>query len=74
MILLLARCGARSSITARLNSAVNKAITVIDESTWTPIRYPNAIFEEDENRFVSHTQVAEIGFTASRRRQSPLAG
>ncbi len=40
------------------------------DSGWTPIRYPNAIYDEDEERWVSDAEVAEIGFTAftSRRR------
>ena len=30
----------------------------------TPIRYPNAIWDEDEQRFISDAQVAEVPFTA----------
>jgi hypothetical protein len=29
-----------------------------------PIRYPNAIYDEDEQRWVSDAEVAEVGFTA----------
>ena len=58
------RAGARFSITARLNPAVVKAITGIDEQAWTPIRYPNAIFDEDEQRWVSDAEVAETVLTA----------
>ena len=64
------RGGARFSITARMNSAVLKAISSIAESAWTPIRYPNAILDEDEQRLVSDAEVAEVPFTAftSRRK------
>ena len=36
---------ARATRTCRLTPAVVKAITGIDEQAWTPIRYPNAIFD-----------------------------
>ena len=58
------RAGARFSITARLTKTVVAAITSIDEQAWTPIRYPNAIFDEDEQRWVSDAEVAEVAFTA----------
>lgn len=56
--------GARFSVTARLNSSVNRAIAGIDEAAWTPIRYPNAIWDQVDNRFISDAEVAEIEFTA----------
>jgi hypothetical protein len=58
------RAGARFSVTARLTPSVVKAITGIDEQSWVPIRYPNAIFDEAEQRWVSDAEVAEVGFTA----------
>ncbi len=58
------RAGARFSITARLTPTVIAAITGIDEQAWTPIRYPNAIYDETEQRWISDAEVAEIGFTA----------
>jgi hypothetical protein len=36
------------SVTARMNPQVTKAIARIGEEAWTPIKYPNAISEEDE--------------------------
>jgi hypothetical protein len=64
------RAGARFSITARLGPTVTAAITTIPDNGWTAIRYPNAIYDQDEQRWVSDAEVAEIGFTAftSRRR------
>ena len=64
------RAGARFSVTARLTPTVVKAIASIDEQAWTPIRYPNAIYDEDEQRWISDAEVAEIAFTAftSRRK------
>jgi hypothetical protein len=58
------RAGARFSITARLTPAVVKAITGIDEDAWVAIRYPNAIYDEDEQRWVSDAEVAETVLTA----------
>lgn len=52
------------SVTARMNPAVLKAITSIENDSWTPISYPNAVFDEAENRWVSDAEVAEIEFTA----------
>jgi hypothetical protein len=43
---------------------VIKAITNIDEQAWTPIRYPRAIYDQDEQRWVSDAEVAETMFTA----------
>jgi len=43
---------------------VVRAITSIEEAGWTPIRYPNAIYDEDEQRWVSDAEVAEVAFTA----------
>lgn len=58
------RAGARFSITARQTATVTRAITTIGEDAWTAIRYPNAIFDNDEQRWVSDAEVAEIGYTA----------
>src|SRR5690349_7712534 len=58
------RAGARFSLTARLTTTVIKAITSIPDSAWTPIRYPNAIYDEDEQRWISDAEVAEVEFTA----------
>ena len=57
------RGGARFSITARMNPAVVGAISGIDEDAWTPISYPNAIWDEAEQRLVCDAEVAEVPFT-----------
>ena len=64
------RHDARFSVTARLNPSVVQVIAGIDETAWTPIKYPEAIWDEDEQRWISEAEVAEIGYTAfgSRRR------
>ena len=70
------RGGAHFSITGRMNPAVATAISGVKESAWTPIRYPNAIWDQDVNRFISDAQVAEVAFTAftSRRQSEHISG
>jgi hypothetical protein len=58
------RAGARFSITARMDKAVTAAITRIPESAWVSIKYPRAIWDEAEQRWISDAQVAEISYTA----------
>lgn len=62
--------GARFSITARMDPAVTAAISRIPEESWTAIQYPNAIFDEEEGRWISDAEVAEVPYTAftSRRK------
>lgn len=62
--------GARFSITARMDPAVTAAISRIPEDAWTGIRYPEAIFDEEQGRWISDAEVAEVPYTAftSRRK------
>ena len=70
------RAGARFSVTARMDPAVRRAIAAINEQAWTPIHYPGAIWDEDEQRLISDAEVAEIEFTAftSRRKAEHIHG
>lgn len=65
------RAGARFSITARHTKAVTSAIAAIADNGWTAIRYPNALFDDEQQRWISDAEVAEIPFTAftSRRKR-----
>jgi hypothetical protein len=67
------RAGARFSVTARHTPTVTRAITTIPDTAWAPIRYPNAIWD-DEQRWISDAEVAEIEFTAftSRRKSEHI--
>jgi len=58
------RRGARFSVTARHDPAVLRAIAAIPEDAWTPIRYPNAIYDADQRRWISDAEVAETTHTA----------
>lgn len=56
--------GAHVSVTVPMNSSVKKAIEAIPKQAWTPIKYTNAIFDEDTGRWISTAEVAEIDYTA----------
>ena len=58
------------SVTARMNPQVKKAIAAIGEEQWRTIKYPHAIFDEAEQRWISDAEVAEVPFVAftSRRK------
>ena len=58
------RAGAAFSITARHTRSVRAAIAGIDEAAWVPIRYPHAVWDDDEHRWVSDAEVAETTYTA----------
>jgi hypothetical protein len=60
----VSRAGARFSITARLNASVRAAIDTIADDAWTPIHYPNAIWDHQAGRWVSDAEVAETAYTA----------
>lgn len=55
---------AHFSITARLNPPVRKAIDTISADAWTTIKYTDAVWDEDGQRWISQAEVAEIPFTA----------
>jgi len=52
------------SVTARMTPTVTTAIASIPADGWTPIKYPHAIFDEAEQRWVSDAEVAEVPFVA----------
>jgi hypothetical protein len=52
------------SVTARMTKTVTAAIAGIPAQAWRPIEYPNAIYDETEQRWVSDAEVAEVAFTA----------
>lgn len=67
------RGGARFSVTARMTKTVQRAIASIPEDAWTAIAYPNAIWDEDEQRLISDAEVAEVpafaAFTSRKKHQ-----
>jgi hypothetical protein len=75
VVAAVGRAGARFSITARLNASVRAAIATIPDQGWTPIHYPNAVWDEQAGGWVSDAEVAETSYTAftSRRRRTVTA-
>ena len=47
-----------------MNSSVRAAIAAIPEDAWTPIEYPQAIWDDQLGCWVSDAEVAETGYTA----------
>jgi hypothetical protein len=58
------RRGARFSITARQDKAVRRTIATITPNAWTTISYTNALYDEQQQRWISNAEVAEIPYTA----------
>jgi hypothetical protein len=58
------RGGARFSVTVRLDRPIRAAIATIDEDAWVDINYPQAIWDDDEQRWISDAQIAETVYTA----------
>ena len=58
------RKGARFSVTARQDKAVRAAIAGIAADAWTTIKYTDAVFDEQQQRWISDADVAEITYTA----------
>ncbi|MGH3097890.1 MAG: IS1380 family transposase [Streptosporangiales bacterium] len=52
------------SVTARMTKTVTAAIAGIDEDAWRTIKYPKAVFDQDEQRWISDAEVAEVRFVA----------
>ena len=60
----IARHRARFSVTARQDPSVRRAISAIPDTAWTPIHYPNAIWDEQTGELISDAEVAETGHLA----------
>jgi hypothetical protein len=58
------RAGARFSVTVPLRRDIRAVIEAIPGSAWTPITYPRAIWDENQQRLISDAQVAEVPCTA----------
>src|SRR5216684_7058336 len=56
--------GARFSVTAPMNASIRAAIAAIGDDSWTPIRYPHAVWDDHLDCWISDAEVAEIEYTA----------
>ena len=58
------RGGAKVSVTTKMSPTIKAAIEGIDEQAWRPIKYTDAIFDEESKQWISKAEVAEVDFTA----------
>jgi hypothetical protein len=58
------RARVRFSITVRIDAKIRAAITAIDEDAWVEIEYPQPVWDDDQQRFISRAQIAETTYTA----------
>jgi hypothetical protein len=56
--------GGRFSVTVPVNSSIRAAIAAIPEQSWTPIRYPHAVWDDQLDCWISDAEVAETEYTA----------
>ena len=67
--------GARFSVTVPVNSSIRAAIAAIPEDAWTAIRYPQAVWDDQLDCWISDAEVAEVEYTAfaSKKKQAVTA-
>jgi hypothetical protein len=58
------RAKARFSLAVAQRKKIREAIAAIPDDAWTPIKYPKAIWNADEQRWISDAEVAEVEYTA----------
>jgi hypothetical protein len=58
------RGGVYFSVTTRMDTKIRAACQAIGEDRWVDIKYPQAIWDEQEQRWISDAQVAETTYTA----------
>ena len=56
--------GAQFSVAMTRNTAIDQAIDAIDDTSWTPVKYPGAVRDPDTGDWISDAEVAEIDYTA----------
>jgi hypothetical protein len=64
VIRAVTRHGAHFSVTAPVNSSVRNAIARIPEDAWTAVSYPQALWDDQLECWVSDAEVAETSYTA----------
>jgi hypothetical protein len=58
------RAAVRFSLTIRIDQKVKRSIATIGDDAWVEIAYPQPVWDDEQQRFVSRAQIAEIGYTA----------
>jgi hypothetical protein len=55
---------ARFSVTIRIDKKVRRAIESIPADAWVEITYPQPVWDDEAQRFISRAHIAEIAYTA----------
>lgn len=58
------RARVRFSITVRIDAKVRRTLTTISDDAWVEIRYPQPVWDDEQQRFISRAQIAETTYTA----------
>ncbi|MEH1130899.1 transposase, partial [Micromonospora sp. CPCC 206061] len=58
------RAGVRFSITIAVDQKVRRAIDTIPADAWVEIEYPQPVWDEQQQRFISRAHIAETRYTA----------
>jgi hypothetical protein len=58
------RGGVCFSVTTRIDAKIRAACQAIPDDRWVDIKYPQAIWDEQEQRWISDAQIAETTYTA----------
>jgi hypothetical protein len=58
------RAGVRFSVTVRMDAKIRRAIDAIPHEAWIEIEYPQPVWDEEQQRFVSRAHIAETTYTA----------
>jgi hypothetical protein len=58
------RAGVRFSVTIRVDKKVRTAIETIPANAWVQIEYPQPVWDDQQQRFISRAQIAEVTYTA----------
>jgi hypothetical protein len=72
VIAAIGRNGARFSVTAPVTPAIGAAIAGMPEESWTPIRYPQALWDDQLGCWISDAELAETTYTAFTSKKKAL--
>jgi len=78
VVAAIRKAGAQFSITARMDTAVQKAVAGISEDAWVSIKYPKAIYDEEDHGEWEHGRAGArlfgVGFVLAGERLEFVGG
>jgi len=72
VIAAVRRAGARFSVTVPVTARVRAAIAAIGEDAWQPVRYPQAVWDDQAGCWISDAEVAETSYEAFTSKKKSL--